>query len=87
MPFDRRQIRKSAAATHFAAGLYSEHSHSADEEGIFKPETGDPDDVVFAAARQRFLYPTDITYGNIGTLGACPRDVMDAYLHGLEQLE
>ena len=87
MPIDRRQIIKSAAATLLAAGLYSKQSHSADEPSVFKPQPGDPDDVVFAAARKQFLYSTDITYGNTGTLGACPRGVMDAYLRGLEELE
>jgi selenocysteine lyase/cysteine desulfurase len=87
MPIDRRQLLKSAAASLFAAGLYSEQSHSALAQDSFKPGADDPDDIVFAEARKRFLYPTDITYGNTGTLGACPREVMDAYLHGLEELE
>ena len=87
MPIDRRQIIKSAAATLLAGALYSEQSHSADEQGVFKPQPGDPDAAVFAAARNQFLFSSDITYGNTGTLGACPRDVMNAYLHGLENLE
>lgn len=87
MAIDRRQILKGAAASLFAAGLYSEQSHAAGARELFAPDPGDADDIVFGKARERFLYPTDITYGNTGTLGACPRDVMDAYLHGLERLE
>jgi len=87
MSIDRRQILKSAAATLFAAGLYSERSYSATAQSAFKPVADDADDLVFAEARKRFLFPTDITYGNTGTLGACPRDVMDAYLGGLNELE
>ncbi|MGI9202362.1 MAG: aminotransferase class V-fold PLP-dependent enzyme [Woeseiaceae bacterium] len=87
MSIDRRQILKTATATLFAAGLYSERSQSALAQSTFRPVADDPDDLVFAEARKRFLFPTDITYGNTGTLGACPRDVMDAYLHGLNELE
>lgn len=86
MPMDRRQVLKTAA-TMIAAGLYAGRSSSANAQSSYKADSDDPDDVVFAEARKRFLYPTDITYGNTGTLGACPRDVMDAYLHGLEELE
>lgn len=87
MPIDRRQLLKGAGATLFAAGLYSEFGRDAAAQGRFSPDPTDPDSAVFAAARKRFLYSTDITYGNTGTLGACPRDVMDAYVQGLETLE
>ena len=87
MTLDRRQLLKGAAATLFATGLYSERSYSKSAQGLFRPNANDPDGVVFAEARKQFLFPTEITYGNTGTLGACPRDVMDAYLPGLEELE
>jgi isopenicillin-N epimerase len=87
MPIDRRQILKGAGATLFAAGLYSNFDQRAAAQGRFAPAPGAPDSAVFADARKRFLYSTDITYGNTGTLGACPRDVMDAYVQDLQRLE
>ena len=84
---DRRQILKNAAATIIAAGLYSGRGNLANAQSRFRPNSDDPDHTVFAEARKRFLFPIDVTYGNTGTLGACPRDVMDAYVHGLEALE
>ncbi len=87
MPIDRRHLLQGAAATLLATGLYAGRGHSQDASGLFRPSTSDPDDVVFAAARRQFLFPVDITYGNTGTLGACPREVMDAYVQGLETLE
>ena len=87
MPIDRRHLLQGAAATLLATGLYAGRSHSQGVSGLFRPSAGDPDDVVFAAARRHFLFPVDITYGNTGTLGACPREVMDAYVQGLETLE
>ena len=53
----------------------------------FAPSPSDPDAAVFAAARKQFLFPEDVTYCNTGTLGASPREVMDALTGGLERLE
>ena len=53
----------------------------------FRPSADDPDAHVFAAARGRLLFPEDVTYCNTGTLGASPRDVVDAMNGGLETLE
>ncbi len=50
------------------------------------PRTDD-DAALFAAARQRFLFPPSVTYCNTGTLGAVPRDVMDVMVDGLRRLE
>jgi isopenicillin-N epimerase len=48
----------------------------------------DADDAqVFAAARREFLFPTDITYCNTGTLGAMPREVLEAQTDELRRLE
>ena len=53
----------------------------------FAPAPQDPDAAVFAAARKRFLFPDSVTYCNTGTLGASPRDVVDAMNQGVERLE
>ena len=49
------------------------------------PRAADAD--IFAAARQEFLFPTDVTYCNTGTLGAMPREVLDAQTDELRRLE
>ena len=53
----------------------------------FAPARDEDDAAVFAAARRRFLFPETVTYCNTGTLGASPRDVVDAVNQGLERLE
>jgi len=53
----------------------------------FAPAPQDPDAAVFAVARKRFLFPDTVTYCNTGTLGASPRDVVDAMNQGVERLE
>jgi len=45
------------------------------------------DAAVFAEARRHFLIPEDVTYGNTGTLGASPREVVDAIALGTRRLE
>lgn len=54
---------------------------------LFRPAPGQADAEVFAAARRHFLFPESITYCNTGTLGASPREVVDALNQGLERLE
>jgi selenocysteine lyase/cysteine desulfurase len=47
-----------------------------------------PDDAaVFAEARRHFLIPEHVTYGNTGTLGASPREVVDAVALGTRRIE
>lgn len=87
MTLDRRHLLQGAAATLLAGGFYAAQSDAQDQSGPFRPSAGAADDGVFAAAREQFLFPADITYGNTGTLGACPREVMDAYVGGLQALE
>jgi selenocysteine lyase/cysteine desulfurase len=41
----------------------------------------------FAEARRHFLFPPDVAYFNTGTLGASPREVVDAITGGLRRLE
>ncbi len=42
---------------------------------------------LFAEARRHFLIPADVAYFNTGTLGASPREVVDAITGGLRRLE
>ncbi len=56
-------------------------------EGRFQPLPGQTDADVFAAARRRLLFPESVTYCNTGTLGASPREVVDALNQGLERVE
>ncbi|MBK5256927.1 MAG: aminotransferase class V-fold PLP-dependent enzyme [Vicinamibacteria bacterium] len=42
---------------------------------------------VFARLRGEFLFPRDVTYCNTGTLGAMPREVLDAMTHSLRRTE
>jgi selenocysteine lyase/cysteine desulfurase len=60
---------------HFARGAAQAHASS------------DDDALVFARLRREFLFPQDVTYCNTGTLGAIPREVMDAMVHGLRGTE
>jgi isopenicillin-N epimerase len=53
----------------------------------FMPGPGDTDADVFAAARRELMFPPEITYCNTGTLGAMPRDVLNAQTEGLVRLE
>jgi isopenicillin-N epimerase len=56
-------------------------------EAPFRPAPDQADAAVFAAARKRFLFPESVTYCNTGTLGASPREVVDALTQGVTQLE
>ena len=51
------------------------------------PQAGASDAEVFAEARRHFLIPEGVAYCNTGTLGASPREVVDALVHGIEDLE
>jgi isopenicillin-N epimerase len=53
----------------------------------FMPGPDDSDADVFAAARRELMFPPEITYCNTGTLGAMPRDVLNAQTEGLVRLE
>jgi isopenicillin-N epimerase len=54
---------------------------------VFHPGLSDSDAVVFAEARKHFLIPKGVTYCNTGTLGASPREVVDALVNGTRALE
>jgi selenocysteine lyase/cysteine desulfurase len=53
----------------------------------FKPKPQADDAEIFAAARREFMFPTDVTYCNTGTLGAMPREVLEAQTNELLRLE
>lgn len=87
MSLDRRKFLTTGAAGLLGASLFQTRGSAADTVQPFTPRPDDTDENVFAEARKQFLFPTSVTYGNTGTLGACPRAVMQAYLGGLERLE
>jgi len=53
----------------------------------FAPDAQADDAAVFAAAREHFLIPPGVAYCNTGTLGASPREVVDALAEGVRRLE
>ena len=53
----------------------------------FTPDPSADDAAVFAAARREFLIPEGVAYCNTGTLGASPREVVDALTDGIRRLE
>jgi isopenicillin-N epimerase len=83
--FDRRAFFSRLGATGIAAGLLSGRAHAA--PGVFVPPQNVSDADVFAEARRHFLIPDGVAYGNTGTLGACPREVVDAIANGTRALE
>jgi isopenicillin-N epimerase len=54
---------------------------------VFLPGFAEPDAALFAEARKHFLIPKGVTYCNTGTLGASPREVVDALVNGTRSLE
>ena len=53
----------------------------------FAPSPQADDATVFAEARKHFLIPAGVAYCNTGTLGASPREVVDALTQGLRRIE
>lgn len=53
----------------------------------FAPDAGADDATLFADARRHFLIPDGVAYCNTGTLGASPREVVDAVADGIRRLE
>jgi selenocysteine lyase/cysteine desulfurase len=76
----RREFLARVAAAGLAAGLVP-RSTSAD-----LPASAD-DAAYFASLRHRFLIPPGVAYCNTGTLGASPREVVDALANGVRTLE
>jgi isopenicillin-N epimerase len=53
----------------------------------FNPSPQSDDRTVFAEARRQFLIPSGVAYCNTGTLGASPRQVVDALTSGIRRIE
>ncbi len=62
-------------------------TRSFSRTAAFVPEPSADDAAVFAAAREHFLIPAGVAYCNTGTLGASPREVVDALTDGIHRLE
>jgi selenocysteine lyase/cysteine desulfurase len=62
-------------------------ARAADAAGAFTPTEGMDDAALFAATRGQFLIPPGVAYCNTGTLGASPREVVDALAAGIRRLE
>jgi len=92
--FGRRAFLSRVAATGLAAGLapaVAAASRTVPLDGAprapFIPPQDASDAAVFAEARKHFLIPEGVAYGNTGTLGASPREVVDALVEGTRRLE
>jgi len=86
----RRAFLSRVAAQGVAAGVAPGLAFGATGPASvapFAPAQSAPDAQVFADARQQFLIPAGVAYCNTGTLGASPREVVDAVAKGTEQLE
>ncbi len=94
-PLDRRGFLSRLAASAVVAGsagssldaLAAFPTPAATPGSVFHPGPGDSDGAVFAEARKHFLIPKGVTYCNTGTLGASPREVVDALVNGTRRLE
>ena len=87
---DRRGYLTCLGGTALAAGIADRFVlpvEAATPGSVFTPGPDDADAVVFAEARKHFLIPKGVTYCNTGTLGASPREVVDALANGTRQLE
>ena len=87
--FNRRHFLSRAALAGVALGTASPLKLLARDADLapFAPAADEADASVFAAARKQFLFPTNVTYCNTGTLGGSPRAVVDAMNRGVEKLE
>ncbi len=56
-------------------------------EPSLQPSGAPADAAVFARLRGDFAFPRDVTYCNTGTLGAMPREVLEAMVGGLRSTE
>ena len=92
---DRRGFLSRLAGSALAAGVVVPNVDllaafprpAATAGSVFRPQPGASDAAVFAEARQHFLIPKGVTYCNTGTLGASPREVVDALVNGTRALE
>ena len=82
----RRDFLSGVGAAGLLAGVPSA-LEAASRLGFFEASPGDPDAMVFAAARKHFLIPAGVAYCNTGTLGASPVEVITALAEGNRKLE
>lgn len=61
--------------------------HALSRVAPFVPEAQADDASVFREARNHFLIPPGVAYCNTGTLGASPREVVDALTQGIRRIE
>jgi selenocysteine lyase/cysteine desulfurase len=92
---DRRGFLSRLGGSVLAAGLVAPNlellaaipAAAATPGSVFQPQPGASNAAIFAEARKHFLIPVGVTYCNTGTLGACPREVVDALANGTRALE
>jgi isopenicillin-N epimerase len=85
-PLARRAFLSGLALPSLAAGLAPALEARAPATP-FAPDPDTSDAAVFAEARRHFLIPEGVAYCNTGTLGASPREVVDALAEGTRRLE
>ena len=81
---NRRDFLGALTAIPLVHGLLS---HREAEAATLQDAGPASDADVFARLRGDLLFPRDVTYCNTGTLGAIPRQVMDAMVNGLRNTE
>ncbi|MEO8359076.1 MAG: aminotransferase class V-fold PLP-dependent enzyme [Vicinamibacteria bacterium] len=83
---NRRDFLGALAAIPLAHGILGRGAAEASQaQAAAATPLSDAD--VFTKLRGEFLFPRDVTYCNTGTLGAIPREVMDAMVNGYKTLE
>lgn len=81
---NRRDFLGALAAIPLVHGLLTQ----GEAQAATLQDAGPASDAeVFARLRGDLLFPREVTYCNTGTLGAIPREVMDAMVNGLRNTE
>jgi selenocysteine lyase/cysteine desulfurase len=86
MAQSRRRFLSSLAAPGLLVGV-APTLEAFSRLGPFVPQAQADDASTFAEARRHFLIPAGTAYCNTGTLGASPREVVDALTDGIRRLE
>lgn len=81
---NRRSFLGALAAVPLAHAV---PSHGTLEASPLQTVAATTDAEVFSRLRGEFLFPREVTYCNTGTLGAMPREVVDATTHGIRNTE
>lgn len=82
----RREFLSLLAVPGLAMGIDAAAAASS-RAPEFAPDAQADDATVFTAARGQFLIPAGVAYCNTGTLGASPREVVDALIEGIRRNE